>query len=157
MHVHKELSAAEWVFFLSFLFPLTSIMKISQETRWVVMTFGEHCVFASLACSFVKCPATRLTPILFLRLWAMWLSNCNALRACRSILCVNNLLLAEKGNERKSSAVKRMMMTMAKEGSKLLRVIINFIKVAIISLNITYANIIVLMNLHPLVKRPTET
>lgn len=39
----------------------TSVMKISQETQWVAVTFGECCIFASLARSFVKCPTTRLT------------------------------------------------------------------------------------------------
>lgn len=59
VHVHKKMSGISTpsVFFSS----STSVMKISQETQWAVVTFGECCVFASLARSFVKCPATRLT------------------------------------------------------------------------------------------------
>lgn len=74
VHVHREMSGMGLVgvlfFFFSFLFFFVlffsaPVMKISQETRWVAVTFGEHCIFASLACCLVKMPGhpSHLTPL----------------------------------------------------------------------------------------------
>lgn len=61
VHIHREPRVTEQAFF-------TSVMKISQETRWVAMTFAEFCILALFVVTLKKPSQSSYPP----RSWVKW-------------------------------------------------------------------------------------